>query len=322
LKRFILKVAIAILCLVAIIGGLNLLYMRTNYYRDLVNTEKVSLIPDKIKIASFGNSHCLDSIDWSVVHAANSVNFASSGQRLMYDYSIFQQHFDLFQKGSTIVIGVSTRSLYEPDYSATQRVGADEARYYRTLDRKYIYNYKWVDAFIIKYVPVLNASLLQKMYIFNDTKKGELKNEGANEGNNFLSDLPNKDIQEMAEVRSSSFISQIGLQQKGLQYSSICAMIDKAAEKQMNVVLVTFPTTRAFSSGFSDAFYAQFYSDIHDLCQRYNHTYYIDYTNDVQFADNYELFRDTDHLNIEGSAIFMTRFMHDLETLGINIEVS
>ena len=313
---------IAIVFLVVIVGGVNALYMRTNYYNDQFNTELIPPVPDRIKIASFGNSHCKNAIDWSIVSADDSVDFSVTSQKLMYDYSIFQQYYDLFEEGSKIIIGVSVRSLYEPGFEDTETVGADEARYYRALSGKYIYNYKWDDAFVIKYAPILNANFEQVMHIFHDTNSDDSQKDKENEEIIRLSNLSYEKLQVTAEERSALFMSKIGLQQKGVQYKSICAMIDKAAEKHMNVVLVTFPTSRPFSSRFSDVFYAQLYSDINDLCQRYNKTYYIDYTNDPQFADNFDLFRDVDHLNSEGSAVFMQKLMRDMEMLGLGIALS
>lgn len=314
MRKYVFKVCLIVG--IPLIGAIlvNYLYMQTNFYKCLNATQKFYEVPDKIDIASFGNSHAQQGFDWSSYSDFSGMNMALGSQTLMYDNAIFDYYYDYFENGSTIVIELSYRTLYEQELSA-QEGGSKITRYYQFLDQEHIYNSDTYMYYKYKYCPFFFSNTGTKVSglkaIVDDIPYT------MDTYPDKVTDLSEKERIELGETRSNVFHKQIGEQKLGLQFDALKSIIDKCKKKDMNVILITMPTLPYFYNRFSDEFFQQFYQDVDNIVALYDKCYYIDYTGDSRFMNQYELYEDSDHLNSDGAKYFTDQFVNDIKKLGV-----
>lgn len=93
-------------------------------------------------------------------------------------------------------------------------------------------------------------------------------------------------------------------------------ILELCRERGWKAVLVTPPYTGDYNACFPAGFYEDFLSRAAELSDAYG-VPYLDYSHDPAFAESYDLYRDIDHLNLDGAAVFNERFFSDVQALGL-----
>lgn len=91
-------------------------------------------------------------------------------------------------------------------------------------------------------------------------------------------------------------------------------MLDLCREKGWNAVLVTPPYPVEYSACFPDGFYESFLLQVEALSREYG-VPYLDYSHEPAFTERYDLFKNIDHLNLDGAALFDGEFFDDIGAL-------
>ena len=307
-KKLLVGIAVPGAALLILVLILNSFYVKTDYYKNLNGVRKFHNLPEHITAANFGNSHSSNGFDWSVYSDKDCANMALASLTLVYDEAIFDYYYDKFDRDSTIIVVVSFRTLYEQEKIHSDKV----KRYYQFLDSKHIMDWNVKYSVLYSQIPIL-GNFTNAVLEFLDLRGNATKD------NPDYKNMTEKNRQDIGAKRAELFIKDIGSLQLGIQYDALVKIIDKCKQKQMQLVLVTMPTTPYFYENFTDEFYNKFYSDIEDICELYDRTVYLDYTKDERFVTNLDIFRDQDHMNASGAELFTLTFIEDLKKQGISI---
>ncbi|MBQ7944530.1 MAG: hypothetical protein IJ326_10780 [Lachnospiraceae bacterium] len=320
MKKFLVRVCIMGSILMALLLGLNVLYINTDYYKNLNDMKKFSEVPEHIDVVNFGASHSASAFNWSGYEEFNGVNMALGSQTVVYDEAFFDYYVDRMDENTTVILEVMFKTLYEQEPNE-KPYPTNITRYYQVLPSKYIKQWNLVDAIQYKYIPVLGNRENIVSKIVNDwMKKEDVKSEFelqqevagelTGEPTQVLSGWAEDAMNAEGQRRASVFMELSGDQSHGEQYEAFIRIIEKCQARNIQVVLVSAPTLPCFYESFSDSFMDKFYADMQEICEKYNLEYY-DYTGDERFLQDYRWYSDTDHLNGYGSVLFTEEFLND-----------
>ena len=290
---------------------MNLLYTNTNYWK---NTTAISIlkflnVPENIQLANVGSSHGHASFDYSDV-PYKSFNFALDDQYYLYDYAIVKQYVNKFDKNAVLLIPVS--------YFEITRIRTDfkdqRARYYRFLDKKNMDDYSIQEKMLYAVVPVLTAGGTI-MFIVKDLPASnksmlmtepELVEYSINKHESWTTD--------------SEYVFEAG--EEGFSYNKflVSQMVEFCYAHEIQPVLVTTPITSVLNNIFWEKtpdFFDDFYRFTRELQEAYPSLPYFDYSHDPRFENDFSLFRDADHFNINGAKKFTAVVISDLQTGGL-----
>lgn len=307
-KNFFGKSIILFLLLISTIAVLNFLYINTNYWKNTVSS-KFFDVPENIQIANVGSSHGLNSFDYSDV-SYRGFNFGLSSQRFFYDYAIVKQYVDKFDKNAVLLIPIS--------YFEITQIKTDfkdqRARYYHFLDKENMDFYSIQEKILFTRIPVLTAGQTFKFIIKDQppptrvlkvTKEPELTRHSINRHRGWTSNRKaDIETREEAFSHNKSLVSQ---------------MVEFCYAHNIQPVLVTTPITSALNNIFWEKtpdFFDDFYRFTGELQEAYPSLPYLDYSHDPRFENDFSLFRDSDHLNIDGAKKFTAVVISDLQTSG------
>lgn len=267
------------------------------------DTEKFINVPYAIDIANVGSSHGQYAFDYSNIENIG-FNFSLSGQDFYYDYQLIRQYIDHFNKGAIIFIPVSYFSfgheLFKADFIERN------PRYYRFLDRKYIYNFSYGEYILYKLLPILSAKDKIEALIHDEKRINRYEID-----ENIYSEV------ELAEIGKSKAEFHIENLSKG-DFENNIAYLNKLIKllkmNNLRPVLITTPFTEYYNRNFSMETYDDFYSIIKNISLNMQMPY-LDYSHDTRFERNIELFIDSDHLNKNGRAKFTKIVFSDIEKI-------
>lgn len=322
MKKFLSKVLILTVILNLLCLGMNLAYVNTEYYKNLNDMGKFSVMPEHIDVVNFGASHSACAFNWNGYTQFAGANMALGSQTLVYDESLFNYYFDRLDENSTVILEVMFKSLYEEEPNEPP-YGTNITRYYQVLKKGYIRQWNLLDAICYQYLPVLGnrqaavAHILSELSDKNASKselerQQEAERELLGEPTQVLDGWEEEAMNAEGKRRAGGFMAQSGNQEHGEQYEALIRIIEKCKENNIQVVLVTVPTLPCFYTGFDTEFMDRFYQDMEAICQRYDIPYF-DYTGDERFLADYRWYSDTDHLNGYGSRYFTQEFLKDNE---------
>ena len=309
MQKIFLKIIILFLLVFSSLTVFNLLYTRTNYWKNTVTNaiSKFKNVPEGIQLANVGSSHGVHSFDYNDV-PCQSFNFALGAQLYLYDYAILRQYADRFSKNAILLIPISyfQINLLKNDFS-DQR-----ARYYHFLDKEYMDFYSISEKMSLTFYPVLSAGITLKFIIKDEQStlkfltEPELMSDGIAKHRNFtIGGNVGFDAGEDGFFHNKLLISQI---------------IEFCYDHDIRPVLVTTPITSVLNDIFKEktpAFFDNFYRFTRELQEAYPSLLYFDYSHDPRFENDFSLFRDSDHLNIDGAKKFTAVVISDLQTRGL-----
>lgn len=111
-----------------------------------------------------------------------------------------------------------------------------------------------------------------------------------------------------------SRISPVYPDVNSVMWDAFHEILDLCGERGWHAALVTPPYLEDYSACFPEGFYEFFLLRMEVLSREYGIPY-LDYSHGPAFTERYDLFRDVQHMNLEGAAVFDWRFFADLQTL-------
>ena len=308
MKNFFGKSIVLFLLLISTIAFLNFLYTNTNYWKNNVSSKFLD-VPENIQLANVGSSHGINSFDYSDV-SYRGFNFGLSDQRFLYDYAIIKQYAGKFDKNAVLLIPISYFEITQIKSNFKDQ----RARYYHFLDKENMDFYSIQEKILFTRIPVLTAGQTFKFIIKDQpptpvlkvTKEPELTRHSINRHRKWTSDR-RADIEnrEKGFAHNKSLVSQI---------------VEFCYAHDIQPVLITTPITSAMNNIFREKtpdFFDDFYRFTSELQEAYPSLPYLDYSHDPRFENDFSLFRDSDHLNINGAKKFTSVVVSDLQTNGL-----
>lgn len=293
--------------------GLNYKYKHTNGFKINLGIDKflIDKVPSNIKIANFGSSHGQFGFDYSKI-GISGFNFGMSSQTFYYDLQILKKYIGNIKENGIIIIPISYFSLSATDIF----VESDKPRYYNFLDRESINDYSYIEDFKYHIFPIVTAGESIRFII----KDKDIEKEKISDEKNIYGE---KELEEVGKKRASYHLNGIkerlgkenGLILKNIKYLKEINTLAK--KNKIKVVLVTTPYTKYYNNNFSIEYLNDnFYSIINRLAKEMD-VKYLDYSHDKRFQNNYNLFKDSDHLNLIGRKKFTNIVINDLKNLQI-----
>lgn len=314
MKRFLTKCLLLLVLTAAILYAGGVAYTRTVSYRNLERqeeTEKFAAVPEQIDVAVFGSSHGRNAF----MHPFGETgffNFSMSSQTPQYDEKMLQQFGGRLQEDALVVLTVSYISPFWTD--SEEAFLSKQPRYYRVLDAENIVDVNLSKYYLRKFSPLLTEDLTSIVSAF-------LTNPPLVQDPAQLADRqvqPEVLPEDLARIRKDHIENNIDLlfpEVNPVMWQSYRNILSLCQERGWNAVLVTPPYLSAYNNCFSEDFYPVFYGYMEQLSEEFD-VPYLDYSHYEDFAENYALFSDCDHLNLDGSAAFEALLLEDLAKLG------
>lgn len=314
MKKLLFKCALLALLVGAVLYGGGAAYKRTNVYRNLErteDTEKFRDMPESIDIAVFGASH--GAADFKETpEGAVMFNFALSSQTPQYDLAVLRQFQDRVSPGGLVILTVSYLSPYWTD--TEKQFQEKQPRYYRVLSPGNIVNVDRGRYWLERLSPLLTLEPKDLVSAFL-VRPELIPTSDERSGHTQLSAEKLADEQNRIQRYHWPSISPVYPDVNPVMWAAFHDLLDLCQEKSWNAVLVTPPYLEDYSACFPEGFYESFLLRMEALSREYG-VPYLDYSHDPSFAMRYDLYKDIDHLNLEGAAVFDARFFADLQALG------
>jgi hypothetical protein len=312
MKKFLLNCLLLFMPFLSLVGILNFLYIKTNYWQETIVNEvlKFKDIPEHIQLANVGSSHGIRSFDYNSV-PCQSYNFSLSSQYFLYDYLVLKQYINRFNKGAVLFIPIS--------YFQITRIKTDfrdqRARYYHFLAKKYMDFYSIQEKTLFARIPVLTAE--------RDTLKFIIKDIPPIPEFKFMTET--ELIEYCIEkhklwTTDSNNVFEAG--EEGLTHNKywVGQIIELCYANNIQPILVTTPITSVLNNIYMEKtpdFFDNFYRFTRELQETYPGLPYFDYSHDPRFEEDFSLFFDGDHLNTIGAKKFTAIVMSDLQASGL-----
>lgn len=318
MKKFLVRIFtyIVIVCVITMI--LNSLYVRLDT-GDKGEVAKFDAIPDNIEICNLGSSHGRSSYNYIELEDQYvCFNFGLSGQMLSYDYRILDYYQDKLAEGCVVFINISYFSLIGKGEENEESFKSKNKRYYTFLDKKHIKQYDRNTAFIVKYMPSLDA----RTNFFQVISEWLYRNSHTNMNSDIGTDVQEYQQPQTADsIDLNKYVEEVyknhlvinKLDENGellidqAEVAALYSIIDLCQQKKWTPILVTTPFLSEYTEYVaknSPEFLDIFYGQIRKVVQNTGVPYY-DYSMDERFSSHYELFVNADHLNEVGGKIFV-----------------
>lgn len=309
MKRFLRTILLFVLIVGVITAAVNGAYIyQQNQNSDTMSEERndnseIKNVPDNIQICNLGSSHGLYGFNYTdVCNDYVCFNFGQPSQMLSYDYRILKYYIDSFDKGATVFISISHFSLFGQAETSYDNFAALNKRYYKFLPDDLIKEYDAKTDFFVNYAPALATEDLISMMktLSGKTKESLWKEKCAEE---YAKEHAVKRYKVFVENKLDANGERLYNDE---EIDALYAIIDLCNEHELTPVLVTTPYLSEYNKAVADndpAFFDDYYGVIHKVVAETG-VMYLDYSVDARFENNYSLFYNTDHLNIEGARQF------------------
>lgn len=290
MRKFMIRISLTVLGAMCLVIAADGFYRKVNPIDMDIPYDNLGCenMPDTITYVNTGSSHGQLSFRYSVMGQevySEAFNFGRTSQSLVYDkmwIDYYSKHFDSNQ--GVAFLTVSYFSLYE-DETKEDNFTSKNQRYYPYLDREHMRLWNWKDSLLYGHLyyrlPILKMAEQEIGEIFVK----------PDEGQGIV-----KDTISIPTVNS--------INQKALEW-----MIDFFQSNNYRVVLVTTPVRPDYIEQYSQEYIEQFYSDLHDIQDKYC-IEYIDASN--WYEKRMDLFIDEHHLSEEGAADFTKRIFRQM----------
>ena len=290
------KVCICIIFLVFI----NILFIRTNFWKNQNDVYKFSQLPDNITLINLGSSHGQCAFNYSDCTDVTAYNCALSAQPFYYDLQVLKQYHKKLKQNAVILIPVSYFSFYQ----TKAEFEAIKLRYYRILPNRYIIDADLLEDFKYSLFPISSQGRFIKRII---------KDIPASEVAFCTSELQQKTVSadEIGTIAKAKFSDRFSLNRQtvseeefSLNYNSFVELLDFCFTHNYRVVLLTTPLTNELYTLFSREYLAEFKNVLSGALKTYQQIEYWDYAQYQPISSNLSFFRDSDHLNDKGALEF------------------
>lgn len=302
MKKFLLKVTAYLLILSTITVGINVGYQKLDRRRDSYRARFQSM-PEQIQICNFGSSHGQDAFLYRILGQKYSCfNFGASSQKLSYDERLMDYYQDHIQEGGVVFVDVSYFSFFGKPEVERDDFDSKNKRYYYVLDKAHIKNYSAKVNFLLNVMPALDAgSDLLKVYLRKEIVPEETDEscrttnaeEAAEHGKRRIS------YHGLADQKDSLDINRE-------EVDALYSILRRCKQKNWKPILISTPLLPEYwkeAQSQGSEHLKVFYSIVNQAAIGMNIPYY-DYSTDERFANRYDLFMNTDHLNRYGADEF------------------
>ena len=318
MKRFLIKCTALLLILAALLWCGGLAYKRTTTWRNLERDEtmeKYRDMPRQITFAVVGSSHGRDAFQ-QADYGGGFFNFSMSSQTPQYDLMQLRQFAGKIQPGATVVLTVS---YFAPFWTELQEgFEQKQTRYYRILEPKNIVDCDVARWYLERFSPLLITDSRDVVKAVLDPP--ELRDDiNTREGEKIFQ---NSDVeQEQARIRRDhcSTIEPAMPDGNAVMLNAYEEMLALCREHGWNAVLVTPPYLSVYTGCFSPGILAAFRRLTAQISAQ-NDVPWLDYSQHPDFTDNYEYFKNIDHLNLAGARAFSELVKAELRGLGMVTE--
>lgn len=317
-KKLIFKVLLLLLTAGALLHAGGQAYKRTTAWENLErteNTEKFRDMPEIIDVAAFGPSHGRDAFQ-SAPEGSVLFNFCLSSQTPEYDLRLMRQYQDHIRPGALVLL---TLSPIYPFYLQTEEgFDALQTRYYRILSPWNIADPDWSYALRLRLSPLLTEdfSKIAAAFLRPETLKPTW-DQRSGEWQLQPEDIPQE--QERIHKNHLDMDTLAFPEESPAMAEAYREMLALCREKGWKAVLVTPPYPAEYCAcfdGYSPDFFPVLERFALGLCRDWD-TVWLDYSHDPAFARRHDLFRNIDHLNLEGAALFNGLLYSDIRSLGL-----
>lgn len=312
MKKFIKNLTVYVLILTLLVAFLNAAFVRMDQ-SDSYGTDKFKELPDSIQICNFGSSHGLYGYNYEdVSQELQCFNFGLSSQTLSYDERLFWQYREHIKEGTIVFLTVSYFSFFGQPETEAADFEAKNKRYYRILPKNLIKNYDKVTEICVNKIPILGVSCQNVIKAL----LGFSKNDNDSVWQEKATDI---DIVAHGQERAEGHIRKNKMDSHGNQLKNqeeidaLYELIQGCKDQGAIPILITPPYLREYTDEVKKdvSFYDEFYGIVDKIVQNTGVPYY-DYAFDERFSQNYEWFRDSDHLNKEGARNFVQVLMKEV----------
>ena len=308
MKKFVKKVLLLIFVTLLFVSVVNFIYVRNCNNTDSLETERFHHVPDEIEICNVGSSYGLYDFNYKEYeNKYRCFNFAMNNQYPSYDRRIIEYYKNHLKKDCIVLIPLSDALLF----GKNNNFQSINNRYYRFLPAESIINYDLTTALLIKYFPSLNTDIEDLIDTLFHPKQNEFK-----DFDESIDDYWQKEINEDIAIEDIENRTGIRLLEDRNRYpqeiDEICNVINVCKENGAIPVLLVNPVCKDFYKiveKMVPGFYQDHLDIINEIISRTGVDFY-DYSDDERICEHYDLFRDSDHLNKNGAALY-TKIIFD-----------
>lgn len=294
---------------ISILFLLNLPYREIDdaKYMDMWNLRMLGNQINEVEIANVGSSHgAYDFIyDGLTEDGYSCFNFGSVSQTYQYDLALLQEYGSHLDEGCVVFIPVSYFSFNNEVVNRSE-AEAMSVRYYHFLSPENIPDYDPYVDIITNRLPILSAGedILKLFPNLSPVLTAHAANEGI-------------DVEEFARRAGERYSRHFDKKEEYFmpeRIEELRAIIAYCQEHKITPVLITTPFSKYYTDLVSQEFLQEFRSTVDNIASDTGVVYY-DYSFDERFRENLQYFSDSDHLNPEGAAYFMSILWNELPEL-------
>lgn len=315
MKRFILKCALLAAIVIVSLYSASAVYVHSNAFRVLESaeqewTDSYHDMPEQINVAVFGSSHAHLGFR-SAPEGKSFFNFALSAQTPLYDYMQMRQFAGHIVPGALVVLTVSYPSPYWPEHERNfERL---QNRYYRILSPENIIEYDPLVDFLHHHFALIAEDLTT---VFKSIFRPTAITSSQDVTKKLDPDTLPQQADRIISNHWYEYIAPVFPETNPTMMDAYRQMLTMCQENGWQAVLVTPPYLKEYNDCFPEDFFPVFYNEVDDLCQQFD-VPYLDYSHDETYYGCYELYRDIDHLDLDGAALFDRQFFADVQQMGI-----
>lgn len=296
-----------VLAIAAVLAA-NTAYERTSYYKNKIGqTDKFRKMPHNLKAVNMGSAHAREAFRYEGT-GVTGFNFALQSQTLSYDYTLLKHYAKHLAPGCRVFIPIVPLLFCPTHYS-----GINNRMYYHFLPKECIIQYSTLTNAVESLAPGLSSltairAVLQGSRVpqspsmdLMQREEEALKMINCWKGNFHLNDVTDGS-------QAIPLQNQMEYNRKKLQ-----DIVNFCHSKSFVPVIVILPVTDIMASKFSRSFLQSFIYD--NLACVSDQTHVFDYFEDKRFAQQYELFQDSEYLNEQGADLFTRTLLEETEHL-------
>lgn len=312
MKRLILRTALLAVLVASVLVAVNSLYVRTGGYinkLEFQGTNKLGDVPGSLEVVNLGSSHGAWAFDYGGA-GVKGFNFGLGAQDYYYDYQLVKRFSDHLADGCVVIIPVSFFS-----FGINQRESGNmgyDYRYYGILPYGDIHGHNALDYVKYRWLPVLfEAERLEWLFSDEVPREHGFKRREENK-------YSEKTLDSVGRNRATYHKRLIDQPQSVYDYNlaNLEKLISYCRENGWRPVLVTTPFTSQYTRNFSSAFLDDFHRRAEEVGGKYG-VPYLDFSLNAPYADDIDLFCDSDHLNARGRAMFTAEVIEALRRMGM-----
>lgn len=293
---------------IAAVTAANTAYARTSYYKNKIGqTDKFRRMPHNLKAVNIGSTHAREAFRYEGAGIAG-FNFALQSQTLSYDYNLLKHYANHLAPGCRVFIPIEPLLFCPVHFS-----GINNRMYYHFLPKECIVHYSTLANAAESLAPGL-SSLTAIRAILQGAKAPQPSSMGLTQREEEAQRMINcwKRNFHLNDVTDSS--QAIPLQNQ-MEYNrkKLQDIVSFCHSESFVPIIVVLPVTDIMTSKFSRSFLQSFVYD--NLACVSDQALVFDYFEDKRFAQQYELFRDSEYLNEQGADLFTRTLLEETEHL-------